>query len=52
MASFDQVQSIHTSITTDTTSGSKAVLQLKIDGANEVSNFPSYPKENRLKISC
>lgn len=50
MASFDQVQSIHTSITTDTTSSSKAVLQLKIDGANEVSHFTSYSKENVFKI--
>ncbi|GFX63225.1 focal adhesion kinase 1 [Trichonephila clavipes] len=41
MASFQKVQSINTVITSDVSSGSKAVLQLKIDGTAEM-----------LSISC
>ncbi|XP_035219377.1 focal adhesion kinase 1-like isoform X3 [Stegodyphus dumicola] len=41
MASFQQVQNIHTLITSDVSSTSKPVLQLKIDGASEM-----------LSVSC
>ncbi|GBM75437.1 Focal adhesion kinase 1 [Araneus ventricosus] len=36
VASFQKVQNINTVITSDTSSGSKPVLQLKVDGAAEV----------------